>query len=59
MRKETLAREVKWKEESLEEVLRKIRSEDVKRLEQTTLGLRKENTPAEGKKVNYAVLGVF
>ena len=44
MRKDSLDRETKWKEETLEEVLRKIRSEDVKRLEGITLGLRKEIT---------------
>eukprot|EP00663_Eupelagonemidae_sp_cell21sb_P010106 gene10106-biopygen7413 len=44
MRKESLDREAKWKEESLEEVLCKIRSKDVKRLEETTLNLRKEIT---------------
>ena len=44
MRKDSLAREKKWKEESLEEVLQKIRSEDVRRLEGIIFNLRKEIT---------------
>eukprot|EP00663_Eupelagonemidae_sp_cell21sb_P012321 gene12321-biopygen7565 len=44
MRKDSLDRENKWKEESLEEILRRIRSEDVQRLEKITIDLRKEIT---------------
>eukprot|EP00663_Eupelagonemidae_sp_cell21sb_P010810 gene10810-biopygen7467 len=42
MRKETLAREAKWKGEDLEDLLRRIRSEDVRRLEKNTFDLRNE-----------------